>query len=83
MDKDGNVSIHNKDGSKVNVGLGADEAAVRGDTLKSLLEELIDTINALTVPTGVGPSGTPINIADFTAVKNKLKNFLSETVVVK
>lgn len=83
MDKDGNISVFNKDGSKVNVGLGADEAGVRGDTLKSLLESLIDEINALTVPTGVGPSSTPINSANFLKIKADLAKFLSKTVVVK
>lgn len=45
-------------------GGGAVEAAV-------LSEKLLDAIAALTVPTGMGPSGTPINIAQF---KNTIKS---------
>ena len=39
--------------------------------LKDLLDELFDLILALTVTTGVGPSGTPINAPDFILLKNK------------
>lgn len=45
-------------GAHVDVGEGATEKMVLGDTLKSVLE-------ALTVPTGFGPSGTPLNAATF------------------
>lgn len=83
LDKDGNIKITNKDGQEVHVGKEADEAAAKGDTLKDLLEELIGDITSLTVPTGVGPSGTPINAPQFEATKAKLKNFLSTTVKVK
>lgn len=44
--------------------------------LKKVLEDLITAINQLTVPTGVGPSGTPINAAAFTQIKNRVGNFL-------
>jgi hypothetical protein len=47
-----------------------------GESLKSLLSDLIDAIEAITVPTGTGPSGVPINSAQFTAIKNRLTNFL-------
>lgn len=40
--------------------------------LYDLLVELIDAINALTVTTATGPSGTPINAVQFSAVKTKL-----------
>ncbi len=44
--------------------------------LKKLLEDLITAISQLTVPTGVGPSGTPINTAVFTQIKTRIGNFL-------
>lgn len=83
IDKDGNIEITNVDGKTVYVGRSANEAAVLGDTLKGLLDELIDAIVALTVPTGMGPSGIPINAAQFQAIKARWRNFLSGTVKVK
>jgi hypothetical protein len=44
--------------------------------LKKTLKDLIDAINALTVPTGTGPSGLPINSATFTNIKKDLDNYL-------
>jgi hypothetical protein len=50
---------------KVSLGNGVIE-------LLGLLDELIDQILALTVPTAVGPSGVPNNAAAITAIKAKL-----------
>ena len=47
-----------------------------GAGLKKTLEELIDAITKLTVTTGVGPSGVPINVADFIKIKQGLNDFL-------
>jgi hypothetical protein len=47
-----------------------------GEGLKKLLEDLITAITQLTVTTGVGPSGAPINAAAFNAIKNRLGNLL-------
>lgn len=47
-----------------------------GAGLKKTLEELIDAITKLTVPTGVGPSGTPINVTDFIKIKQGLNDYL-------
>ncbi len=44
--------------------------------VKKTLENLLTAIKALTVTTGVGPSGTPINIADFAAIEQDLTNYL-------
>lgn len=49
-----------------------------GSGLKKTLEELIDAITKLTVPTGVGPSGVPINAADFVQIKQGLNDYLEE-----
>jgi hypothetical protein len=45
--------------------------------LKKSLSALIDAILAMTVTTGTGPSGTPINFADFNKVKTDLDNYLT------
>lgn len=47
-----------------------------GETLKSILSDLIEAIKLLTVPTGAGPSGTPYNAASFTSINNRIANFL-------
>lgn len=44
--------------------------------LKKTLEQLVDAICRLTVTTATGPSGTPINAADFIKVKDDLSNYL-------
>ena len=44
--------------------------------LKKLLQDLITEITQLTVPTGVGPSGMPINAAAFTAIKTRVGNLM-------
>lgn len=68
-----NVKINTK---KFNVGEG-NEQMVLGNTLLSLLEQLIDAISNLTVITQNGPSGTPLNAEKFTQIKSKLKTILS------
>lgn len=80
IDKDGNVSISNASGQTVTAGSGQNEAAALGDTLKSLLEQLIDAITAMTVGTSTGPSSVPTNAAQFIAIKAQLQRILSNTV---
>jgi hypothetical protein len=48
------------------------------ESLKKILEDLIAAIGALTVTTGVGPSGIPINKVQFDAIKTRIGNLLSE-----
>jgi hypothetical protein len=50
------------------------KVAIKGATgeLLALIIEAIDAISQLTVPTGVGPSGPPINAAAFAAIKVKI-----------
>lgn len=70
-----NGEIHLKGGTT------ALESSVLGETLKVVLDKIIDEINLITVPTGTGPSGTPINAAAFTAIKNDdIPTILSEKV---
>jgi hypothetical protein len=47
-----------------------------GSGLKKTLNDLLTAIQALTVPTGVGPSGPPINITDFAKVQQELTQYL-------
>jgi len=53
------------------------EPGVLGDTLESSLTDLINAIKKLTVPTGTGPSGTPINFAEFDTILSTLSEIKS------
>jgi hypothetical protein len=72
-----NIQIKADDSSKINFGEGG-EPLVKGNTIKGHLEEIVDALGRLTVPTAFGPSGTPINISEFIAVKEKFDSFLSQ-----
>ncbi|MBR4137838.1 MAG: hypothetical protein IKU05_05445 [Bacteroidales bacterium] len=48
----------------------------KSQNLSKLLSELIDEITKLTVTTSAGPSGTPINTAQFTTIKQKLTQLM-------
>ena len=67
--------------------LGTDgdvEKAPKGETLVSLLEELVDLINQQIYLTPSGPtSAGPTNAAQFSALKSKLKTMLSNNVELK
>ncbi|MEG1554589.1 MAG: hypothetical protein RRZ64_08535 [Rikenellaceae bacterium] len=56
-----------KNGYKFNVGSSG---------IKKTLTDLVDAISKLTVTTAVGPSGTPINVADFQKIKRELDKYL-------
>lgn len=69
------------------VTMKADQATIKASTggltltkggsgLKKTLNDLLKAIQKLTVTTGVGPSGPPINIADFIKVQQDLPNYL-------
>jgi len=47
-----------------------------GEDLKEILDDLLDEINLITVPTAWGPSGTPINAANFSAIKLRIDKIL-------
>lgn len=47
-----------------------------GSGLRKTLEQMLDGICALTVPTAVGPSGVPINMATFQQIKADLPNYM-------
>lgn len=46
------------------------------ESLKKIINDLLDAILQMTVTTGVGPSGTPINFAQFEQIKTRLDNLL-------
>lgn len=48
----------------------------RNYSLKKAFDDLFSAIAKLTVTTGVGPSGTPINITEFQAIQQNLNNLL-------
>jgi len=50
---------------------------VMGGELIKILGDMLDEIAKIQVPTGVGPSGIPINVAAFKSIKGKLKVILS------
>lgn len=72
-----NGELINISSKKINHNEGK-EPMVLGNTLATKLGELIDAINKLTVPTNSGPSGTPINSAEFTKIKNSLDEIKSK-----
>ena len=60
---------------------GSAEPSVLGNTLKTNLENLVDlitnlsdSVQLLTVPTPMGPSGVPFNAADFQVISQSLSN---------
>lgn len=83
VNQDSEISIFAKNKTtidsetEINIGTENLEAATKGDTLKSILEELIDEITKITVPTAFGPSGVPVNASIIAAIKPKLTNMLS------
>lgn len=89
IDQLGNIELSNFEPvtgietTKVNLGSGANESAIKGDTLVSLLGELITAITTMTVGTIGGPSTVPLNVAVFKAIQARLVTALSRTVVVK
>lgn len=75
-DKEG-CSIIAKD-SNIRITPGGMAFVRSGSGLKRTLSDLINAITKLTVPTAVGPSGMPINAADFIKIKQDLNNYLEE-----
>ena len=81
--KDGLVILYDRSAKKYDLKLGDTELIMTEngwtikrstESLKKIISDLIDQINILTVTTPMGPSGVPINITAFTAIKNRLPN---------
>lgn len=64
---------------KYYLGVNATEPIILGDTAVSWLKELVAAIKAITVPTGTGPSGVPVNLPQFEQLLAKLNKLLSKT----
>jgi hypothetical protein len=76
--QDGSITLQS---SKIKLGSpSASEQLVLGNKWLSLMENIIDAITTITVPTPSGPSGTPINTPQFKALKKKLSQVLSNFV---
>ena len=54
------------------------EPMVKGQTLMNWLNNLCTAVMAITVPTAVGPSGVPVNAAQFATLQGQLNNILSQ-----
>ena len=59
--------------SKKDIKLATPNWSVDVDNLVTQLEALVTAITKMTHPTGVGPSGPPINIADFAKILAEIK----------
>jgi len=80
IDKSGKTKISAED-IEIKGGSVALEKSVLGETLQTVLGKLIDEIVKITVPTGVGPSGPPINAPALVAIKTAdIPTVLSEHV---
>lgn len=71
---DGLIELISK---KINHNSGK-EPMVLGDTLKSILNDLLTAIQKLTVITPVGTSSVPVNIADFIKIQSQLETIKSK-----
>ena len=75
----------------INLGFEAEEPVVLGNKLEEIIDDLmgeiekiIDAITTISVPTGTGPSGPPVNSPQFLAVKNVgLKAIKNKLVNIK
>jgi hypothetical protein len=67
----------------IKIGEEASEAAILGDTLKGLLNELLDAISKMTMISPAGTTSPPVNVAEFKAIQARLETILSLTVKVK
>ena len=72
--ENGKVTIESK---QINHNSGT-EPMVLGDTLANLLSDFISQINVMTMPTPIGPTGVPINMAAFTAIQQQLDTIKSK-----
>jgi len=75
---------------RINLGIDANEPALLGDTTVDILTELLSELESicgnimlLTVPTGTGPSLTPLNTANFIKNKANITNIKSKIDIVK
>jgi hypothetical protein len=85
MDEKGNIQIQCGPSGKIRIGQkdASKEPAVLGATLVSMLKEILTQIQAISVPTGVGPSGPPVNSPAFSTISAKLAEIQSGIINVE
>lgn len=64
------------EGAEHHITAGGHTVKRADETLKKIIDSLIDAILAQTHPTGTGPSGTPLNATTFTAIKARVAQLL-------
>jgi len=69
---DGTVKAEDGSGAEMTMTDGKFRIKNGSKDFKTVLDNILQHILALTVPTGTGPSGTPINAADITNDKNDI-----------
>lgn len=81
--KDDSEIEYNTDGSRLKAIIGDSELQISadgftikkgGEDLKTILDDLLTALQAETHPTSTGPSGPPVNTADYLAIQNRLPN---------
>jgi hypothetical protein len=85
MDENGNIQIQCGPEGQIRIGStdASIEPAVLGEKLVSILGEILSQIQAIIVPTGVGPSGSPINSTAFATISAKLDEIKSKIIKVE
>lgn len=78
----GDVTINAPSG-KILLGANANEPAVLGQTLVTLLGQLLTALQSMTVSTAVGPSSPPLNSPLFAQLQSQLSTALSTGTFVK
>ena len=66
------ILILDKDGLSVDLSSGKIELKNNQESLKSLINDLVSEIMKITVTTGTGPSGTPINITQLQQISQRI-----------
>lgn len=72
-----NIRLEPKKGNKFNIGDGK-EPLILGTTFVNMLNEILTQIQAITVPTPVGPSGIPNNASVFAKIQTQLETLKSK-----
>jgi hypothetical protein len=67
----------------IQLGKEAEQEAMLSGEWKTLQEKLIQAIQSLTVPTALGPSGTPINTQVFSQIAQELDKVKSKKVTLE
>jgi hypothetical protein len=75
-DKDEKITLTNKGGFIIDLTKDGIKIHKGGDSLKKSIDDLYAEIKLITVPTPLGPSGTPINQAKFDQLLQSVNKFL-------